>query len=162
MNAKDDKIQEIENTMISMHQLAFRSHGSRHGFIPSSVMLLGKTIGDHYRQSDEPLSTTQLAEKMDISLSAVTQLLDVLEKKGFVTRRKSDQDRRITLVELTKKSQRHFKHFNRHRDQHSQILKELVDYLGPKDSDEMIRLMKRINDFVSERKSRCCGGRGDA
>ncbi len=42
-----------------------------------------------------------IASETEVSQATITALLDKLEAKGFVVRRKSDQDRRQTLVLLT-------------------------------------------------------------
>ncbi len=46
-------------------------------------------------------SVGQLAEKRQISRSAISQAVDVLVQKGLVTRRQQSQDRRCVLLELT-------------------------------------------------------------
>jgi hypothetical protein len=34
---------------------------------------------------------------------------------------------------------------------HSKQLEELFDYLGPKDIDEILRIAKRVNQFIDQR-----------
>ena len=43
----------------------------------------------------------EIAHGLEVSLSAASQLVDRLVKKGLLTRRESDSDRRLTKVELT-------------------------------------------------------------
>jgi len=42
------------------------------------------------------------ARKIDVDTGAMTRMLDRLEAKGFVSRNRSDEDRRVVKVELTK------------------------------------------------------------
>ena len=42
------------------------------------------------------------ARKIDVDTGAMTRMLDRLEAKGFVSRNRSDEDRRVVRVELTK------------------------------------------------------------
>lgn len=46
-------------------------------------------------------SASELARELDMTSGAATRLLDVLEHKGFVRRRRSDPDRRVVRLTLT-------------------------------------------------------------
>ena len=43
----------------------------------------------------------ELAEYLRLAVNSVTALVDHLERKGFVSRRRSDEDRRVIRVGLT-------------------------------------------------------------
>lgn len=49
----------------------------------------------------EPGDISSLAERVGASMSAMTRLIDGLERRGWVTRIRSDEDRRKVEVELT-------------------------------------------------------------
>ncbi|RNB79728.1 MarR family transcriptional regulator [Brevibacillus fluminis] len=51
------------------------------------------------------ISVKVLAEKIHRTQPTVSVLVDKLEKLGYVERRKSEEDSRVTLVALTKKGQ---------------------------------------------------------
>jgi DNA-binding MarR family transcriptional regulator len=51
--------------------------------------------------AEPELSSSRLAALADLSPATVTQMLDHLEQAGFVTRIRSDQDKRVVLVALT-------------------------------------------------------------
>lgn len=48
---------------------------------------------------------TELAEMMDVKPSAITVIIDRLENNGYVIRKSDAKDRRVVLVELTKKGE---------------------------------------------------------
>jgi DNA-binding MarR family transcriptional regulator len=50
------------------------------------------------------MSQVALADELDLGKVALGQLIDRLEKTGFVTRRADDEDRRVKRVVLTKRS----------------------------------------------------------
>ena len=52
-------------------------------------------------EADGPLSMTRLAEALDVSVASVTGIVDRLEQRGLVERRRSDNDRRVILVHPT-------------------------------------------------------------
>lgn len=65
-------------------------------------MLVLKAI--HTAQHDA-IHSSQLANRVSLSLATVTTILDRLSEKGYIERVKSTQDRRKTFVVLTEKAQ---------------------------------------------------------
>jgi DNA-binding MarR family transcriptional regulator len=53
-----------------------------------------------------PLSMSQLSRKLDVSMSAMTQIADRLERAGMVARQASDPDRRVRCLILTPRGRR--------------------------------------------------------
>lgn len=60
------------------------------------------------RQSEEPLTFTQLGELLGCSRQNVKKLADVLAKKGFITVRQSPADGRAVVVCPTEKAEDYF------------------------------------------------------
>jgi DNA-binding MarR family transcriptional regulator len=53
-----------------------------------------------------PLSMSQLSRKLGVSMSAMTQIADRLERAGMVARQASDPDRRVRCLILTPRGRR--------------------------------------------------------
>lgn len=53
-----------------------------------------------------PLSMSQLSRKLGVSMSAMTQIADRLERAGLVARQASDPDRRVRCLILTPRGRR--------------------------------------------------------
>jgi DNA-binding MarR family transcriptional regulator len=51
--------------------------------------------------SEGPLTASRLAEATGLSAAATTAMIDRLERKGFVRRKRNDGDRRQVVVEMT-------------------------------------------------------------
>src|SRR5689334_209099 len=51
--------------------------------------------------TEGPMTASRLAEATGLSAAATTSMIDRLEHKGFVRRRRGDEDRRQVLVEFT-------------------------------------------------------------
>ncbi|MBO7601128.1 MAG: MarR family transcriptional regulator, partial [Lachnospiraceae bacterium] len=49
----------------------------------------------------EKISAKELGDKLHLDSGTLTPLLKSLEKKGYVTRRRSEEDERFLIVELT-------------------------------------------------------------
>src|SRR6478752_4598660 len=55
--------------------------------------------------TEGPMSASRLADATGLSAAATTAMIDRLEKKGFVRRRRHETDRRQVLVEMTDEGQ---------------------------------------------------------
>src|SRR5262249_42463105 len=55
----------------------------------------------HLIDPDQPLPMGRLAETLSCDASNVTGLVDRLEARGLVERKRSDQDRRVKVIQLT-------------------------------------------------------------
>ncbi|GLG00246.1 hypothetical protein Alches_02850 [Alicyclobacillus hesperidum subsp. aegles] len=68
-------------------------------------MHVGLTAGQfftlHVIQEEGRCKVSQLAEKMEVTPSAITVMLDRLESHGLVTRLRDQEDRRVVVIELT-------------------------------------------------------------
>ena len=53
-----------------------------------------------------PLSMSQLSRKLGVSMSAMTQIADRLERAGLVARQANDPDRRVRCLTLTLRGRR--------------------------------------------------------
>lgn len=52
-------------------------------------------------ESDGPLSMSKLAEALDVSVASATGIVDRMEQRGMVERRREGDDRRVVLVHPT-------------------------------------------------------------
>jgi DNA-binding MarR family transcriptional regulator len=59
-------------------------------------------------RSRGPLTMTHLAELLDVSVASATGIIDRMEKKGVIERRRSEQDRRVVEVYVTEGGQQVF------------------------------------------------------
>lgn len=90
------------------------------------------------------LSQEQLARRIYIDKSNVTRNLSALEREGFVERRQSTVDRRVTLVYPTQKALDILPHVR-------QITREWNEYLTEGWTEEEVATLKQLLDRVSER-----------
>jgi DNA-binding MarR family transcriptional regulator len=56
--------------------------------------------------SEGPMSASRLADATGLSAAATTAMIDRLERKGFVQRRRNDTDRRQVIVEMAEEGDR--------------------------------------------------------
>ena len=79
-------------------------------------------------EADGPLSMTHLAEALDVSVASVTGIVDRLEQRGFVERRRGQDDRRVIVVHRTAAGEAVFSDLAAHRrDRLTRLLAEFSD-----------------------------------
>ena len=79
-------------------------------------------------EADGPLSMTHLAEALDVSVASATGIVDRLEQRGYVERRRGVDDRRVILVHRTAAGEAVFSDLAAHRrDRLTGLLAEFTD-----------------------------------
>jgi DNA-binding MarR family transcriptional regulator len=95
------------------------------------------TMIEHF----EKTNIKELAEALDMSSSAATQLVDVLVQSDFVLRREDPEDRRSVQLELSPKGK---KHIETTKEQRLNEMADIFDGLTDSELKEFIRLHKKI------------------
>lgn len=88
-----------------------------------------------------PLSLKQVSEKMLKSGGNITTVVDNLEKRGLVNRRRCEQDRRVIYAELTETGQTLIADYF---PKHAQVVEQEMSTLSPEELDELGRLCKKL------------------
>jgi len=101
------------------------------------------------------VKVSELSTVLDITPAAVTHIINALEKKEYLERLSDKSDRRIVLVRLTEAG------LNAIDDMKKQFflgLKELIGFLGEKDSREFIRIIELVTKFHHQKMNKMEGG----
>jgi len=94
-----------------------------------------------------PASTpTELADKMEISKSAVSQQLAKLEKVGLIIRERHTSDKRTFSIELAEKG-RHYKQEMEAFNQ--QITEKYQESLSPAELSRMLSELQKLRNILS-------------
>lgn len=101
------------------------------------------------RGEGEPMPCLEIGSRMIQVVPAMTGLLDRLELQGLISRTRSDEDRRIVLVELTDKAK---ELLGRMDEPVSRLHKQLLGHLKPAELKELSRLLEKAREslLVSE------------
>ena len=91
--------------------------------------------------SEAPLPPNEIASRLIITRATVTGLVDSLERRGYVQRRSHPSDRRMTLVEITKKGCRVANAFRPIVHQHE---KEWFQTLNEREQQQFIDALHRL------------------
>lgn len=95
-----------------------------------------------------PLKMTDISKRLDIDNSAITGLVDRLEKAGLASRKTNPADRRTFLIEISPKGRTEI-------DRARPIIKEVNREIKAGFSDEEIESFKRVlNSLYTKFKNR--------
>lgn len=82
---------------------------------------------------------SSIARKLNITVGSLTTAMNSLVKKGYVVRKRSEEDRRVVLIKLTDKG---IKAYHHHEDYHRQMTQAILDTL---DEEEMVVWVKSLD-----------------
>ena len=115
-----------------------RDHSSLKGAERHILFLIYKL------KSAQPVTISEIANKLGVTLSAVTHQINTLEEQDLIKRLPHSDDRRIVLVELTQKGMAQVLKLKKEFADRIQILAE---FLGENDTQELVRLVKKMSEF---------------
>ena len=87
-----------------------------------------------------------LADYIDVTKSAASQLVGRLEEKGFLVRYMPREDRRVVRVKMTDVGGNTYGTFRKGLDA---IFAEYVELMGEEDTETLIRLIRKSNEISS-------------
>lgn len=93
---------------------------------------------------DEPRSMSVIAKHLSVTVGTLTVNMNNLEKKGYILRERSNEDKRVVLVTLTEKGRKAFFH---HRDFHKAMIKSAVKGLDENERKALIGCLQKLNAF---------------
>ncbi|GAI96694.1 unnamed protein product, partial [marine sediment metagenome] len=93
---------------------------------------------------------SDISEKMGLSDSTVSGILDRLEQKGIIERKRNKDDRRVVKIYLSKGSQEICQEFHRKREEcFTHLLKELTE----QEINDIIKGLEILNRVVCDKKN---------
>ncbi len=87
---------------------------------------------------------TEVACQLNITLGTLTTAIGHLVRKGYVERKRSEADRRIVYVQLTKRGKLAYRV---HRKFHSDMIKASIEELTGEEERILVIALNKINSF---------------
>lgn len=94
---------------------------------------------------NQQVTTSMVADKLGVTLAAVSHHINSLVEEGYIERQISPDDRRVIFLNLTKKGMTFVLELKK---KHHQKINALAQYLGKDDTQKIIDLLKKINNFI--------------
>lgn len=98
---------------------------------------------------DEPKNMSAIAHKLSVTLSTLTTNMNGLEKKGYILRERSREDKRVVHVTLTDKGKKAFYH---HRDFHKNMIRAIIKDLSEEEMEILRCCLVNLNRFLEPDK----------
>lgn len=97
----------------------------------------------------EPKNMSTVAKLMSVTVGTLTIAINNLVKKGYVSRVRSEEDRRVVLISLTEKGKRAYQH---HREFHDGMVKALVEGLDEGQQKILVKSLLNLRTFFDSYK----------
>ena len=97
----------------------------------------------------EPKNMSTVAKLMSVTVGTRTIAINNLVKKGYVSRVRSEEDRRVVLIFLTEKGKRAYQH---HREFHDGMVKALVEGLDEGQQKILVKSLLNLRTFFNSYK----------
>jgi len=115
------------------------------GMPHSEIMMLKKIKLNCYETEGVTIST--LSKLLEVSKSAVSQMVNNLEDKGYIERINTKNDRRLVYVRLTVSGEQCLA---KELQSLLQKMDEMFDGMGEEETEDLLRLLEKLYSIVSE------------
>ena len=94
----------------------------------------------------EPKNMSEIAKQLNVTVGTLTTNMNGLEKKGYIVRERSSEDKRVVYTTLTERGKKAFYH---HRDFHKQMIKAAVTGLDDDEKRLLYKCLIKLDRFFS-------------
>ncbi len=92
-------------------------------------------------------TSSEVAKELSITVGTLTVAINNLVKKGYVERLRSEDDRRVVKLGLTKKGKLLFRV---HQHFHREMVKNILKGMEQEEEQALLRALKNLHDFLQE------------
>ena len=113
------------------------------------------TLLEHLSESDSSekgVKPSELTHSGFMSKPAISRMLSSMEKKGYIGRCMSEDDRRVVYVKLTESGRRKLEEEKRHRDQ---MAEKIFRRMGVEKMEQLLALIEEIVEYAAEEMTTC-------
>ncbi len=101
----------------------------------------------------EPKSMSEIAKKLKITVGTLTVAINNLVKKGYCERYRSENDRRVVKVGLTKKGRLLYRV---HEKFHTDMVKTAIANLSAEEDIALRKALENLSEFLKENYNLNC------
>ncbi|WP_027634087.1 MarR family winged helix-turn-helix transcriptional regulator [Clostridium hydrogeniformans] len=96
----------------------------------------------------EARSMSEVADKLNITVGTLTTAINKLIKKGYVDRKRQEEDRRVVLIELTKRGKLAYRI---HEKFHKDMIRETISGLSEDEEHILINSLEKLSSFFKDK-----------
>ncbi len=87
---------------------------------------------------------SEVAQDLKITVGTLTTAINKLIKKGYVERKRIEEDRRVVLIKLTKSGKLAFR---LHEKFHNDMINATIEGLSEEEENVLVSSLDRLNEF---------------
>lgn len=91
---------------------------------------------------------TEVAQDLKITVGTLTTAINKLLKKGYVDRKRGEEDRRSVMITLTRRGKVAYRI---HEKFHFHMVHATIDGLNEEEEDILIKSLEKLNNFFKEK-----------
>ncbi|MCI8485342.1 MAG: MarR family transcriptional regulator [Lachnospiraceae bacterium] len=96
---------------------------------------------------DEAKNMSAVAKLLSVTVGTLTIAINNLVKKGYVNRARSEEDRRVVLISLSKKGERAYDH---HEKFHHEMIQATLEGLDGEQTEILVQALQNLSRFFKE------------
>ena len=89
-------------------------------------------------------SMSTVAKALSVTVGTLTIAINSLVKKGYVSRERSEEDRRVVLLSLSDKGKRAFLH---HKKFHDAMIRKVLEGLNEQETEVLVKALQNLRGF---------------
>lgn len=93
---------------------------------------------------EEPRNMSAVAKTMAVTVGTLTTAINSLVKKGYVSRVRSEEDKRVVLLSLTDKG---VAAYEKHADFHRRMVQTVMDGFEGEEMDILVRALEKLRGY---------------
>lgn len=144
MHIENDKAYELAQCMSKLFCL-MKPKKFINDIKPSQMMVMVSIA--HINIAKGYATPSMISDELGLSKSALTAILNTLEEKKLIQQSLSNEDRRMLLLSITSEAE---KLLDVYHDNIQSSLLNLTTYLGEEDTEKLIYLIKKANNFFTK------------
>lgn len=133
---------DLFHDILEIEEKSLRENGSD---LTITEMHTIHAVGD-----ERPRTMSEVAKELNITMGTLTTGIDKLIKKGYVIRRRTEEDKRVVLVELTDKG---IEAKRMHDEFHQEMIRSVIDTMDTEEEIILTKSLKKLIDFFQEKYS---------
>ena len=94
-----------------------------------------------------PKNMSTIAKELSVTVGTLTIAMNSLVKKGYVTRQRSSEDRRVVYISLSDKGRKAYKH---HADFHRKMIQGIMEELDEQELEVLVKAIHHLDNWFRE------------
>ena len=93
---------------------------------------------------------SMIAKELSVTVGTLTIAMNSLVKKGYVTRERGKEDRRVVYISLSEKGRHAYEH---HEQFHHDMIEAILQSLTPDETESLVKALAKLNIWFRKAKA---------